>query len=280
MYFSDKDKKNYTMIQYFKILKTNGCCMKNILLLILIGALSLANASKTIDFVPTELILIKGGSYMMGSEKGKDDTRPVHKVTIGYDFYMDKYEVTLGQYKACVADGACTAIKDDVYYKKMCTDDDCPAMKVTWDDAKTYAQWLSKKSGKKYRLPSESEWEYAARAGTTTLYSFGDDVEDLDKYAWFGQLHGKKTKKIGMKKPNPWGLYDMHGNVWEWCEDSYSKDYTDHPTDGSAYEYNAFKVARGGSWYCPTNYVSSSYRFMLHKARASTKVGFRLVQEK
>ena len=113
--------------------------------------------------------------------------------------------------------------------------DEHPVVNVSWNDALAFCRWLSKKEGKICRLPTEAEWEYACRAGSTTRYCFGDDASDLGEYAWYGANSDRKTHPVGTKKPNAWGLYDMHGNAWEWCADGYDAEYyekspTDDPT--------------------------------------------------
>ena len=126
-----------------------------------------------------------------------------------------------------------------------------PVVCISYNDAKAYIDWLNKKSRKKFRLPTEAEWEYAARAGTTSKYSFGDSDDDLEQFAWNGDNSDDRTHPVGTKKPNRWGLYDMHGNVWEWCEDWYAENYNDAPTDGSANTAGPRKSRsiRGGSWW-------------------------------
>ncbi len=141
----------------------------------------------------------------MGSDRGRKNEKPTHKVTIDYDFEIGKYEVTIGEYKECVADGGCKEPVRNDYYKKMCLEDSCPAIGVDWNSVKAYTKWLSQKTGDNYRLPTELEWEYIARAGTATKWSFGDDERQLKNYAWYSANSDGKTHPVGTKKSNPWG---------------------------------------------------------------------------
>jgi formylglycine-generating enzyme required for sulfatase activity len=155
---------------------------------------------------------------------------------------------------------------------------------VSWDDAVTYCKKLSEKESKTYRLPTEAEWQYACRAGTQTVWSFGNDEKDLGDYAWYyknaDNAGEKYAHQVGLKKPNAFGLYDMHGNVWEWCHDYYGEDYYKQspekdprgPTSGS------FHVLRGGSWD-GTHVTRSAFRGGLKSAYRTNDYGFRLVRE-
>jgi formylglycine-generating enzyme required for sulfatase activity len=172
---------------------------------------------KPADFtnsIGMEFVLIPAGAFEMGSpsnEAGRDDDDgPIHQVTIKNAFYMGKYEVTQEQWRAVMGD-------NPSYFTG---NDNLPVEQVSWDDVQEFIRKLNAKEGTdKYRLPSEAEWEYACRAGTTTRYSFGDSESRLGEYAWYTDNSGSKTHPVGQKKPNPWGLYDMHGNVWEWVLD-------------------------------------------------------------
>ena len=226
-----------------------------------------------------DLLPIKGGKFVMGSpasEKGrKPDEGPQHEVTVE-PFWMSKYEITWDVYEIWMADLDIVRRKlnelpetprdkiSEPYQiskpTKPYTDmtfrmgkRGFPAICMTQHAARVFCQWLSAKTGRYYRLPTEAEWEYACRAGTTTTYSFGDDPAQLGDYAWFADNSGEKYAKVGKKKPNPWGLYDMHGNVAEWVLDQHvtdyyaSKDATDpRPLAIPKTEYP--RVVRGGSW--------------------------------
>ncbi len=226
-------------------------------------------------------ILIKAGSFMMGSNESERE-QPIHKVTIGYDFYMSKYQVTFEEY-----DLFCEATGKEKPYDEGWGRGSRPAIDVSWEDATEYCVWRSTKEGKTYRLPTEAEWEYACRAGTTTQWSFGDDELELSKYAWFEKNSYDKgsdhkdygTHPVGSKNENPWGLYDMHGNVWEWCEDWYFDDYKKVPIDGTANEYGhqECKVLRGGSWGGGTGITRSSGRDGNYAVSRGNGCGFRLI---
>ena len=193
------------------------------------------------------MVPIKGGEFMMGSpdseKERKPDEGPQHKVKVD-PFWMEQYEVTWDEYELFMYPDQSKAIaaKDTTYasetadatarptkpYVEMSFGmgkNGFPAISMTQHAANKYCQWLSAKTGHFYRLPTEAEWEYACRAGTTTAYSFGDDAEKLGEYAWFADNSDGKYQKVGKKKPNPWGLYDMHGNVAEWCLDQYDANY-------------------------------------------------------
>ena len=243
--------------------------------------LSLYMQADTSNKQNNELVLIKAGEYFMGSNKGDSDEKPIHKVRINYDFYLGKYEVTIGEYNECVADKACRPPLKDAGYHQMCTDDDCPVMKVSWDDAQDYVQWMSKKTGEHYRLPSESEREYATRVHTITTYSTGDKDESLNDYAWYQSNSDMRTHKVGTKKPNQWGLYDMYGNVWEWCEDDFAH-YSKVPVDGSAYKakVKSKKVVRGGSWDNIPKALRSANRGGLPADFRNYFFGFRIAKDK
>jgi formylglycine-generating enzyme required for sulfatase activity len=200
-----------------------------------------------------ELILIPPGTFDMGSDKGDADEKPVHKVTIKKAFYIGKYEVTQEQWQAVM--GANPSQFNDP--KK-------PVEKVSWNACRDFAAKLSEKTGRKFALPSEAEWEYACRAGSTTEFCYGDGEAGLGEYAWYSGNAGQTTHLVGQKKPNKFGLFDMHGNVWEWCEDVFHGAYEGAPTDGSAWVEGGnqgFRVLRGGSWNRVPTRCRSASRF-------------------
>jgi formylglycine-generating enzyme required for sulfatase activity len=222
-----------------------------------------------------KLLRIRPGTFLMGSpnyEKGRDpNEEPQHPVTITRTYYLGACPVTKGQFAAFVKETGykTDAEKDgqggwgynaatrkyegrDPKYSWRNTGwdqtDDHPVVNVTWKDATEFCKWLSKKEGREYGLPTEAEWEYACRAGTTTAYSFGDDPKQLGDYAWFSDNAGVRPHEVGKKKPNPWGLYDLHGNVFQWCADRYGPYPNGAVTDPKGPETGPSRVSRGGSW--------------------------------
>jgi len=249
--------------------------------------------------VEIEAIIPKSKRFKMGSKNGRDNEKPVHEVIINYDFEIAKYPVTVGEFRlfiedtnykteaqkgdgAYVWDGKDWNKKKDAYWDNPYFEqtDEHPVVCVNWNDAKEYCIWLSEKTGENYRLPTEAEWEYAARAGTATKWSFGDDEKELKEYAWYDENSGNKTHPVGDRKPNPWGLYDMHGNVWEWCEDDYVDNYKNTSKDGSAnQDYKEDKkVLRGGSWSSSAGVTRSAARSGGFPVFRINIVGFRLLR--
>jgi len=221
-------------------------------------------------------------SFLMGSNDGYSDEKPVHRVTFDYNFEIAKYPVTFEEYDLFCKDTGRKKPDDNGWGRGK-----RPVINVSWDDAKVYCDWLNKKLGieenspYRYRLPTEAEWEYACRAGTTTKWSFGDNEEELEKYAWYNKNSNGKTHPVGEKLPNPWGLYDMHGNVFEWCEDDYIDNYKKTPRDGSAYKSgkeDLRKVVRGGSWDSLAYDTRSSYRYFGVRNYQFYFIGFRLLR--
>jgi len=210
-------------------------------------------ATLTLDLgngVTMKLVLIRPGRFVMGSpdsEQGRAaDEGPQHVVVISKPFYMGVTEVTQAQYEAVMG----TNPSD---FKGPTN----PVEKVGWADAVEFCRKLSEKTGKAVRLPTEAEWEYACRAGTKTRFSFGDSEGALGDYAWYMGNSGNKTQPVGRKKPNPWGLYDMHGNVMEWCADMYGNYSSEASTDPQAPGSGGRRVFRGGAW---KNGVTDGFR--------------------
>jgi formylglycine-generating enzyme required for sulfatase activity len=221
---------------------------------------------------------IEAGTFMMGSNdndtNAESDEKPLHRVNITKDFYMGQYEVTQGQWRAVMG-------TDPSHFKG----DNLPVESVSWDDAQEFIKRLNAKEGtNRYRLPTEAEWEYAARAGTTTKWSFGDDESQLWRYGWFnGNSKGffgigeAQTHEVGKLKPNPWGLYDMHGNVWEWCSDwydelYYTKSILRFPENTKSSSY----LLRGGSWHYIASSLRSASRLNYAPDYRDINLGFRL----
>jgi formylglycine-generating enzyme required for sulfatase activity len=191
--------------------------------------------------VTLEMVSLPAGKFLMGSSES-DSEKPPHQVKVN-SFAIGKYPITQAQYQAVMGDNP-SGFKNNPQN---------PVERVSWNDAQAFCQKLSQITGKTYRLPTEAEWEYACRAGTTTRYYFGDDDNQLGNYAWGRENSNGTTHPVGQKKPNGWGLYDMSGNVWEWCEDDWHDSYKNAPDDGTAWIDNdnrsqSEKCLRGGSW--------------------------------
>jgi formylglycine-generating enzyme required for sulfatase activity len=237
-----------------------------------------------------DMVAIAGGCFIMGSpddepERDKDEG-PRHEVCVK-PFELGRYEVTFAAWDACAADGGCEAIPDDEGWGR----DRRPVINVSWQQANEYVRWLNNNGGKRgYRLPSEAEWEYAARAGTTTPFATGDcistDQANFDGTFEYGDcpdptnLDLHRTQPVGSYAPNPWGLYDMHGNINEFVADCWNDGYDGAPTDGSAWlDGNCTRrVLRGGSWHGDASYLRSAYRCRSGPAFGHRSIGFRLAR--
>ena len=206
-----------------------------------------------------EMIVVPTGSFNMGSpsseERHSGDEGPVHHVTIAMPFAAGKYEVTFAEWDACVAAGSCNGYRpsDEGWGRGQ-----RPAINISWDGAKDYVAWLSRRTGENYRLLSEAEWEYVARGGTQTPFHTGRTIS-TDQANYNGNLpygyggtgfYRKETMPVGSFPANSFGLHDVHGNVWEWVEDCWNETYLGAPSDGSAWEQGhcSLRVLRGGSW--------------------------------
>jgi len=230
--------------------------------------------------VKLEMIAIPGGTFLMGSPASEaerqDHESPQHQVTVP-SFFMGKYPLTQAQYQAIIG-------KNPSNFKG----NNRPVETVSWDDAVLFCEELSQKTGKNYRLPSEAEWEYACRAGTKTPFSFGDNITtDLvnynGNYPYKSAPKGKyreQTTDVGTFPPNAFGLYDMHGNVWEWCEDDWHENYINAPTNGSAWNSQSgtkYKLLRGGSWSYNAGPCRAANRSWLSRGSRYDLYGFRVV---
>ena len=229
---------------------------------------------KITNTIGMDFVLIPAGSFKMGGDDN-DIEQPIHKVTISRQFYLQNTQVTQGHWKAVMGHNPSEFIK---------CGDKCPVESVSWDDVQEFIKKLNKKEGGDlYRLPTEAEWEYACRAETTTEFSFGNDKSKLGDYAWFDDNSWDKTHPVATKKPNAWGLYDMHGNVWEWVEDDWHDNYDGAPDDGRAWiddPRGPHRVLRGGSWYFDPSYCRSAARFgvALGDRDNNLALGFRLAR--
>jgi formylglycine-generating enzyme required for sulfatase activity len=189
-------------------------------------------------------------------------------VHISKQFYLGKYEVTQLQWKAVMGN-------KPSHFKGR----DNPVEQVSWDDAQEFIKQLNAKEGhNRYRLPTEAEWEYAARAGTNSAYFFGDNAALLKQYAWYSDNSEETTHPVGQKQPNAWGLYDMHGNVWEWVQDWYEEwYYSDSPgSDPKGPSFGSYRVLRGGGWHFDARLCRSADRFNYAPVNRNRSLGFRL----
>ncbi len=223
-----------------------------------------------------QMVVVPAGKFTMGSsatEKDRyDDEGPQQEVTIARPFAVSKFELTFDQWDTCVQYGGCTRLGSPFGDGKQ------PAINMSWDDAQEYVKWLSGLTGQSYRLLTEAEWEYAARAGSAGPYSFEGDASVLGEYAWYSENSGSRTHPVGEKRPNAFGLYDMHGNVWEWVEDCYHDRYNGAPTDGAAWTEGdcSRRVVRGGSWFGNPRYLRSAGRLRVATAYRLNYLGFRV----
>jgi formylglycine-generating enzyme required for sulfatase activity len=215
---------------------------------------------------------------MMGwpeTEKGYSDNEgPQQKVMISRPLAIARFELTFAEWDACAAHGDCAGDIPASGSRRP----RLPVINVSWDDAQSYVAWLSEITGKAYRLLSETEWEYAARAGSTTRYSFGDDEAELDQYSWYSGNSINRAHPVGQKTPNAFGVFDMHGNVWEWVEDCYHDDYEGAPVDGAAWTTGDCdaRVVRGGSWDSDPQHLRAATRLRNTPANQFNYLGFRV----
>ena len=251
--------------------------------------------------VGTKLVLIQSGRFTMGSqtsEEGSKEHETLHKVELTQPYYLGTTEVTENQWAQVMGPSMITEMveerdpKTKRFIRKIekqspnpMLGSQLPKTSVSWEEAVKFCQRLSelpeeKKEGRTYRLPTEAEWEYACRAGTSTAYSFGDRATSLGDYAWFvvnSKRNNIRTRyPVGTKKPNAWGLYDMHGNVWEWCSDWYGPYPEGFVTDPQGPSKGSVHVRRGGSWDCLAVDCRSAFRFGVDQYYRDNDFGFRI----
>ena len=215
-----------------------------------------------------QYVLIPPGKYQMGSEKGNPDELPIHEEVIAQPFYMSTCEITQEQWERTIGD----KYPNRSFHKEP-TSKRLPVEFVSLAKAREFCVVLTAKEGRQCRLPTEVEWEYACRAGSTTEFSSGDSGADLAEVGWSAENSASTTHEVGTKKANAWGLHDMHGNVWEWCETRYFTRY-DRRLFGSG-----TWVARGGSAFNPAKDCRSAKRHALDNLSQRKEVGFRVVME-
>ncbi|MBN2702767.1 MAG: formylglycine-generating enzyme family protein [Pontiellaceae bacterium] len=230
------------------------------------------------DGVMMEFMSIPAGSFMMGSENGDDDEKPVHRVTISEPFWMAKTEVTQAQWKQIMGSNPSEFKGDDL-----------PVDSVSWNDAMNFCTKLTEierqagrlPEGVAYTLPTEAQWEYACRAGTTGDYatsSGSGQADSLDSMAWYRENSDGKTHPVGTKQANAWGLHDMHGNVWEWCSDWYGDYASGSAVDPQGPSSGSYRVNRGGSSYYFADRCRTAARSNLNPDGAYNNLGFRVVR--
>jgi formylglycine-generating enzyme required for sulfatase activity len=225
--------------------------------------------SGTIEtFNGIDFVYIPAGSFIMGSDSTRENEKPAHKVTITKGFWLGKYEVTQEQWEKVMG-------KNSSYFRGV----NFPIEHVTWDEIQSF---ITKLNDKKYRLPTEAEWEYACRAGSTTKYYFGEDDKKLEKHCWFGDDNESgTTHPVGYKNPNRWGLYDVYGNVWEVCQDYFGFEYyTQSPEENpKGPAEGKSRIIRGGCWSCSDKTCNSTYRNFTSPNLPLNVIGFRLLRE-
>ena len=230
---------------------------------------------KDLDAGP-EMVVVPSGRFLMGSPDGEGsvDEHPQHEVSIAEPFAVGRYAVTFADWDAAVAAGGVTHSPEANWGRGR-----QPVINVSWDDATAYCVWLSKATGKAYRLLSEAEWEYCCRAGTTTAFSFGGMLTTHQAQFSEGELgSAKQTVEVGSFPPNEWGFYDMHGNIWEWCKDNWHDGYEGAPNDGLVWKgrNGGRRVVRGGSWFNAPQNLRSAYRNRNTTGYRSLYLGFRV----
>jgi formylglycine-generating enzyme required for sulfatase activity len=209
-------------------------------------------------------VTLPAGSFQMGSTTGDEDEKPVHKVTLS-SFALMTTEVTQVQWRAVMGD-------NPSYFKG----DDLPVENVSWNDVQDFLRKLNQRDpGKGYRLPTEAEWEYACRAGSTARWCFGDNESQLGDYAWYIANADGRTHPVGRKRANAWGLFDMHGNVWEWCQDWYGNYPSGDLTNPAGPTSGTYRVIRGGTWYSYSSSARCASRNTVTPPARYYAIGFR-----
>ena len=257
---------------------------------------SIIHAADHINSIGMAFNTIKVASFYMGGcrakytcpskasvdYKAKVNETPQRKVTLSQDFQLGIYEVTLGQFKRYISSSGGEGMVETDFMALNKNGNSAPVVGVSWQDVQKFIAWLNKKEvNNKYRLPTEAEWEYAARAGTDFRYPWGDFHEKSSLYAWYAKNSNNRLHEVGLKKSNPWGLYDMQGNAWEWTGDWYSKTtYKRTPTLGpKGVKIGINRVIRGGRWFNSAKEMRSSARYKAKPNFRNNMIGFRLVRE-
>lgn len=229
----------------------------------------------SIVFVAPVMVAIPAGKFVMGSEAGAEDEKPMREVSI-QAFSMSKHEITMEQYRVYAIDN------DMLPPQYEAADYNRPVAHVSWQDAQAYVQWLSKRTKKQYRLPTEAQWEYAARAGTVTPFYTGEDLlNSANCLGCGGEWDGTQAAPVASFQPNQFGLYDMHGNVWEWVQDCWTDNYFGRGDNASAITKTGCDrfVMRGGSWFNEADYARVTYRGNEAPTFRDRSVGFRVMHD-
>lgn len=220
-----------------------------------------------------DMVVLPARRFLMGSpeEVGYDAEHPQHEVVLTRNFALARCPATFEEYGYFCEQTGRKRPSDEGWDRGW-----RPVINVSWKDTQAYCAWLSQTTEQDYRLPSEAEWEYACRAGTTTPYAFGDQITNKD-----ANFLGSQTTEVGHYPANPWGLHDMHGNIWEWIEDCWNKTYDDAPTDGSAWLQGdcSTRIVRGGSWISPPELLRSAYRNWIRSEFPTNYIGFRVARK-
>jgi formylglycine-generating enzyme required for sulfatase activity len=234
-----------------------------------------------------QMVMIPSGRFLMGSELYARE-QPLHAVRFDSGIAVGRFETTFDEWDACVRGGGC--IRNSTPSDEGWGRGRRPVINVSWNDAKDYVSWLSRKTGKIYRLLTEAEWEYAARAGSMTTYSWGDKIDcgkasydggqGSDCAAHTGWFSLRGTQLVGSYSANRWGLHDMLGNVWEWCEDNWHPDYRGAPDDGSAWRGGdaSMRILRGGAWNYSPSGLRSADRNWFPPSGSTSFIGFRVAR--
>jgi formylglycine-generating enzyme required for sulfatase activity len=217
------------------------------------------------------LVWIPAGTFLMGSEKWDLAERPVHEVTLTRGFFLTKYPITNSQYARYLESGDRPATVPEYWDDQRFNQPEQPVVGVSWNEAVAYCQWAGG------RLPTEAEWEYACRAGSDGDFCFGDDPAELGDYAWFRENSKRQLQPVGRKKPNAWGLHDMHGNVWEWCNDRFARYRSGAEVDPKGPLQGSSRVSRGGSWLGQASNCRAAFRDGCDPSGRSGNLGFRLL---
>jgi formylglycine-generating enzyme required for sulfatase activity len=251
-----------------------------LMLIFFVDQLQAQTPKEITNSIGMKLVLVPKGTFMMGSPESdvnrqKNETQ--HEVTISKGYYLGVHEVTQAQYEKVIG-------KNPSHFQGAVVSNenaDIPVENVSWDDAVEFCKKLSdlpeeKKAGRVYRLPTEAEWEYACRAGSKTAYSFDDEEGLLPEYGWFKRNSSNRTHTVGLLESNAWGLYDMHGNVWEWCSDRYGEYPKGAVSDPTGPKVGSVRVVRGGCWGGVAAFCRSAYRGGCGPSDRRINLGFRV----